>query len=286
MDKNENKEIEFRKGVYNELSLPFEYGDEKVENFAPRELTLNEMKSLGKLQYKSNHPFKWIAKACCLSIEEMGGVNVYEEYIKSNKFPDIIKSIPMISTNNVLVAGHIATLGEHLEEIPAVCPSCGYKNDVEIDLLTLEVPFLSEETFESKVFSVDLDKGYIPSVKAQTDAGLSSSYNRMTFRLPVLQDLLVLEDNFVESRDIDEFFEALMGQCIIKLESESGEELPENFLKMRKKQLLSSLSPRDWKKARKYYNKNVPELSVSSTSSCGECGGKIEYNMEQNFLFQ
>lgn len=287
MDKKEKNEIEFRKGVYNELSLPFLFGEDNlVSNFSTRELTLKEMKSLGKIQYKSNHPFKWIAKACCLSIEEMGGVNVYEEYKKNNKFPDIVKTLPMISTNNVLVGGHIATLGEHLEEIPAVCPTCGHKNEVEIDLLTLDVPFLKEETFESKIFSVELSKGYTPSVKSQKDLGLKESYNVLTFRLPVLQDLLILEDNFVESRDIDEFFENLMGQCILKVENEAGEELPDNFLKMRKKQILGSLSPRDWKKARTHYNRNVPELSVSSTSHCEECGSKIEYTMEQNFLFQ
>jgi len=286
MDKNVKDGIELRKGVYNYLSLPFDYKGTKVENFAPRELTLKEMKSLGKIQYKANHPFGWIAKACCLSIEEMGGVKVYDEYISSGKMPEIVKMIPMVSTNNVLVAGHIETLGEHLENIKAICPSCGSSNEAEIDLLSLEVPFLKEDTFETKIFKVDLSKGYTTSVKSQDEQGLSACYTRLFFRLPVLQDLLNLEDSFTESKDLNEFFEELMGQCILKMESDSGEDMPDNFLKMRKSRVLASLSPKDWKKTRVVYNENVPELSVSASKLCTECGSKIEYKMEQNFLFQ
>jgi hypothetical protein len=277
--------ITYKKGIYNELLLPFKYKDEAVTNFTARELSLPQVKQLSKIQYKSNNPFKWIAKACCWSIEEMGGVRVYEEYTKTGEFPEIIKRLPMVSTNSILVAGHIKTMGEVLEEIPGVCPNCGSKEENEIDLMSIEVPHFEEEEFESKICVAELSVGYVPSKKAQADLQLAKSYPNLTFRLPVLQDVLKLETAFLEAKDISDFFEELMGQCLIKLESASGDPLPDNLLSMRKGSVLGSLSPRDWKKARKEYNKNVPELNISTKKSCSDCGKSITYNVEQNFLF-
>ena len=272
-------------GVYNELSLPFKYEDELVTNFTARKLSLKQVKQLSKIQFKSNLPFQWIAKACCWSIEEMGGVRVYDEYKETGKFPTIVKMIPMVSTNTVLVAGHIRTMGEILEEIPGVCPNCGNKEDNKIDLLSLEVPFLEGEEFETKICTSELITGYVPSKKAQADVGMAEAYTILTFRLPLLQDVLLLEEDFRNAKDITDFFEKLMGQCIIKLESKNGEELPENILKLRKARILEELDARDWKKARDDYNKNVPELEVSTKKSCSECGSSIKYSVEQNFLF-
>ena len=277
--------IKHKKGVFNELSLPFKYKDELVTNFTARELTLKQVKQLSKIQFKSNYPFQWIAKACCWSIEEMGGVRVYDEYKETGEVPTIVKLIPMISTNSVLVAGHIQTMGEVLEDIPGVCPSCGNKEDNSIDLLSVDVPFLDGEEFGTKICTSELTKGYVPSEKAQKDLGLSKNYTTMTFRLPVLQDVLLLEEDFKEAKDISDFFEKLMGQCIIKLEGKDGTELPDNILQLRKSRVLESLSPRDWKKARDDYNRNVPELEVSTKKRCSECGSSIKYQVEQNFLF-
>lgn len=277
--------IKHKTGVFNELSLPFRYKEELITNFTARELSLQQVKQLSKISFKSNFPFQWIAKACCWSIEEMGGVRVYDEYKETGIVPEIVKRIPMLSTNSVLVAGHIKTMGEVLEDIPGVCPNCGNKEDNTIDLLSVEVPFLEGDEFETKICTTELTTGYTPSKKARTDLGLSESYPILTFRLPLLQDVLVLEEEFKASKDISEFFEKLMGQCIIQLETSDGISLPENVLKLRKSRVLGSLSPRDWKKARNDYNKNVPELEVSAHKNCSECGSKITYNVEQNFLF-
>lgn len=274
-----------KQGVFNELVLPFKYKDELITNFTARELSLAQVKQLGKTQSKANYPFQWIARACCWSIEEMGGVKVYEEYRDTGKVPDIIKLLPMVSTNSVLIAGHIATMGEQIEDVPGVCPTCGNKENHEINLLSVDIPFLEGETYEDKICESLLTVGYTPSAKAKKDLQLADAYTRLQFRLPVLGDLLKLEDSFRDSKDITDFFENLMGECIISLESESGDQLPDNILKMRKRRVLETLKPRDWKKARTDYNKNVPELEISTDKPCSDCGTKITYNVDQNFLF-
>lgn len=282
----ESNNITHKKGVYNELPISFKYKDLEVSNFTARELTLKEIKSLGKPEYKANNPFKWIAKACCLSIEEIAGVPVYEQYKSSQKFPEVITKIPLINTNNILVAGHIKTLGEHVETLPSKCRSCGNESESEIDLLTLDVPYLSK-SFEEYIFTVELRKGFDIGSKYSEELGIPRTYTQITFRLPTLGDLMRLERDMVSGKEgLSEFFEKILQKCIVSMEDENGNSLPENILSLKRDIVLNNIHPYDWKKIRKEYNNNTPQLSLQAISPCENCGAELEFEIDQSFLFQ
>ena len=280
------KQITARQGVYNELPIPFNYEGQEVSNFTARELTLKEIKQLSKLQYRQNNPFKWVAMACCLSIETIGGVNVYDEYIRTKQFPAIITQLPLLNTNNILVAGHIRTLGEHVETVPSRCQSCGEENEAEIDLLTLDVPFIGK-SFDDYIFTVELRNGYDIGAKSSDDNGIPRVYNNMSFRLPTLGDVMKLERDLVSNASsLSEFFEKLLQKCITTIDDGNGVELPANILALKRDTILNKLRPFDWKKVKKEYNKNTPELSLKALTPCENCGADIEYEIDQSFLFQ
>ena len=271
--------------VYNKLPIAYRYNGVDCEYFQTRELSMAELKQLQDRKAKINNPVLWVAKACCLIVEELGGVKVYEQYMTTKVIPEVIKKMPMVCSTNILVAGHIETLDHKIVDFPMDCPRCGHENEVNFDLLSLDVPTL-DLTYEDLIVDVELSHGHFVDATLANNNGMDPTvpFKKLKLRLPRTEDVLELEHEFNLSAN-SLFLEKLIGKCIIEMEAEDGALYPSDVLERQKVGIITKLKPKDVQAIVRAQNKAFPKLDISSQSVCEKCSNDIKYEIDSSFLF-
>jgi len=275
--------------VYNRLPITYMYNGELCEYFQTRELSLSDLERMQDIKMKRSNPVTWVAKACCMIIENIGGVNVYEQYVNTKTIPDIIKKMPMGATTSVLIAGHIETLDSQIVDYPMRCPNsfCGEVNNVDLDLLSLDIP-MAESSYEKSVVEVELGKGFklLSDISKHYNLDPNIPFTKLSIRQPILGDVMALENLFTrDMSEVSPFWLKLYGKCIIKMETADGDMLPDDVLDRQRGIIVGSLGPKDILIIKRALNKAFPKLEISAIKVCEKCGEEIKYDIDASFLF-
>lgn len=258
--------------------------EDPLKVFSLNDLTVEDLKTIQNPNQKSDHPMVWLGQTLSRVIHEIEGINVSGEYRTQGKIPNIIRAMTLVDVSYALMAGHVYNLGSDLPEFKAVCPACRnhvpFSTDLERDLEVPEIEVEPDATFE-----VELINGFEYKSKKAAEIGMEGKvWKHYTFRMPTLGDALKNERHW-SGRSESTFTERIMADCLTSVQTDDGEEMPDNVRNMIHYNLLYKLSARDMKKIGKEYGNVAPSFRFLTNVECGKCGRGVEVPLEPNFLY-
>jgi hypothetical protein len=233
-------------------------------------------------------PFTWQGNIVSAAVKRIGNVeigsDVRKKYLEEGAvtIPTAVLKLPLAEINTLLVEIHRRVWVSFIPKQEIICKYCGRKLIVDIDLDKIDYLPEVKEQMESmpdySLISVTLKDGFVPPVipkltdKEQYAGITDTTYNRFTFRVPLLEDAIRHEKYFSDSIG---FWRRIALDCLKAVEQvdENGEvvdTLPKEFhtyygLKM----FNEILSGRDLKEIRTQLTEFLPTLPFAYYEPCG-----------------
>lgn len=266
--------------ITSELRVGVKLDKKILKEFKLKTLKISELKRINDDDYRRNHPVRWLAQTLMILVDNIGGE---VPAMNGREFPDVIKNLSLIDVSYLLIAGHVYNLGSEIKSLRTVCP-CQRQQEVslDVDLNNLE----DEENYPDPTteFTVELPHGVEINLPNMEDLGLKGKvWKYLTFRIPILGDMLKNEKHFSASAKSD-FGERVISACILKAEAEDGTELPASLLKMFGDKLIGEMTARDMQATTREFNK-FPSHRLFCETQCSYCDKEITTPIEPNFLF-
>ena len=233
-------------------------------------------------------PFTWQGNVISIATKSIGnfeiGSECREKYLKDGSvtIPLTVKALTMADVNTMLVEVHRRCWVSFIPKQEIICKYCGKKLLADIDLDKID--FLPEtkermgDMFDYSEIVVDLRHGFRPpTITKITDKeeylGLTeTTFNRVTFRPPLLGDALKQEAHFSDSIG---FWRRIAMDCLVSFDevNEDGKvvgTLPEEFHTYYGLKILNEyLSGVDLKTIRSALQENLPTLPFAYFEPCG-----------------
>ena len=255
---------------------------------------------LRKIQEK---PYTWQGNVIAVSTKSIGGIAISSEARKSFMqdgavtIPSVVNDLTLADVNTLLVEIHRRIWQSFIPKQEVICKYCGKKLVMDIDLNKIDYDENAKALIEAApnydTIIVDLPHGLqIPASKL-TDKpeyqGVSEvTYNRFTFRPPLLSDAIRHEKNFSDSIS---FWRMVTMDCLIGISRvEDGVEvdtLPDEFKVWYNLKILNELLVRqDLHQIRVALLEYLPTLPFVYYEVCGcDQNNTIPVTMDASSFF-
>ena len=195
----------------------------------------------------SEKPFTWQGNVVSAAVKSIGsiqiGAEVRKKYLEEGAvtIPMAVLKLPLAEINTLLVEIHRRVWLSFVPKQEVICKYCGKKLIADIDLDKIDYLPETKEKMETitdyEKFNIDLKYGFQPPVIPKlTDKdeyrGITDTiYNRIVFRVPLLEDAIRHEKYFSDSIG---FWRRVAMDCIVDIQKVEGDEvvdsLPKEFL--------------------------------------------------------
>lgn len=253
----------------------------------------------------SDKPFTWQGNVVSAAVKRIGdieiGAEVRKKYLEDGSvtIPLAVKKLPLAEINSLLVEIHRRVWVNFIPKQEIICKNCGRKLVVDIDLDRIDYTPEAKEMINSperdtEHVVINLKDGFIPpALKGITDKeqylGLTEvEFNRMTFRVPLLEDAIRQEKYFSDSIM---FWRRIAMDCLESIEcvNEQGnvvETLPKEFHTWYGLKILNEyLSGKDLKAIRNGLMECLPTLPFAYSDTCPYCELETPMVMEASNFF-
>ena len=250
-------------------------------------------------------PFTWQGNVVSAAVKRIGnievGAEVRKKYLEDGAvtIPTAVLKLPLAEVNTLLVEIHRRSWESFIPKQEVICKYCGKRLLVDIDLDKIdylpEVKENIEKLTDYERIVVPLKEGFVPPVIPKlTDkpefAGITDTeYNRMVFRVPLLEDAIRQERYFSDSVG---FWRRIAMDCLISIDKvdENGnvaDTLPIEFHTWYALRIFNEvLSGRDLKAIRNSLTDYLPTLPFAYYEPCGcDEGRNIPVTMEASNFF-
>lgn len=163
----------------------------------------------------ADKPFTWQGNVVSAAVKSIGtiqiGADVRKKYLEEGAvtIPMAVLKLPLAEINTLLVEIHRRVWVSFVPKQEIICKYCGKKLIADIDLDKIDYLPETKEKMESitdyEKFSIDLKYGFNPpEIPKLTDKdeyrGITdTTYNRVVFRVPLLEDAIRHEKYFSDS---------------------------------------------------------------------------------------
>lgn len=235
----------------------------------------------------SEKPFTWQGNIVSAAVKRIGNVEIGSEvrkkYLEDGAvtIPTAVLKLPLAEVNTLLVEIHRRVWVSFMPKQEIICKYCGRKLTVDIDLDKIdylpEVKQRMEEITDYEHIIVDLQDGFIPPILPKiTDkeqyAGITDTeYNRIVFRVPLLEDAIKHERYFSDSVG---FWRRIAMDCILEIQhvvdGDVVDVLPREFHTWYGMKILNEyLSGKDLRTIRNSLIEYLPTLPFAYYEPCG-----------------
>ena len=253
----------------------------------------------------SDKPFTWQGNIVSAAVKRIGDVEIGSEVRKkyledgSVTIPMAVMKLPLAEVNTLLVEIHRRVWVNFIPKQEIICKNCGRKLVVDIDLDKIDYSPEAKESINSPEMDfehivINLKDGFVPpEVKGLTDKeqylGVTErEYNRMTFRVPLLEDAIRQEKYFSDSIT---FWRRIAMDCLESIEQvdskgEVIDVLPKEFHTWYGLKLFNEyLSGKDLRVIRNELIEHLPTLPFAYEDTCPYCELKTPMVMEASNFF-
>lgn len=233
-------------------------------------------------------PFTWQGNVVSVAVKRIGTVEVGSEVRKkyledgSVTIPTAVKKLPLAEINTLLVEIHRRVWVSFIPKQEIICKYCGRKLVADIDLDKIDYLPEAKERMEQITdydhIVVELKDGFTPpAIPKITDKpeyiGLTDTeFNRMVFRVPLLEDAIRHERYFSDSIG---FWRRIAMDCLMSVDrvDESGnvtDTLPTEFHTWYGLKIFNEyLSGKDLRSVRNGLIDYLPTLPFAYYEPCG-----------------
>mgnify|MGYP000872654188 CR=1 FL=1 len=253
----------------------------------------------------SDKPFTWQGYIVSAAVKRIGnieiGAEVRKKYLEDGSvtIPLAVMKLPLAEVNSLLVEIHRRVWVNFIPKQEVICKNCGRKIVVDIDLDRIDYSQEDKDKMKSPEMDfehivVDLKDGFIPpAIKGVTDKekylGLTDvEFNRITFRVPLLEDAINQEKYFSDSIT---FWRRIAMDCLVSIEKinskgEVIETLPKEFHTWYGLRILNEyLSAKDLRTIRNELIGHLPTLPFVYEDTCPYCELETPMVMEVSNFF-
>ena len=250
-------------------------------------------------------PFTWQGNVVSAAVKRIGnievGAEVRKKYLEDGAvtIPTAVLKLPLAEVNTLLVEIHRRSWESFIPKQEVICKYCGKRLLVDIDLDKIdylpEVKENIEKLTDYERIVVPLKEGFVPPVIPKiTDkpefAGITDTeYNRMVFRVPLLEDAIRQERYYSDSVG---FWRRIAMDCLISIDKvdENGnviDTLPVEFHTWYALRIFNEvLSGKDLKAIRNSLTDYLPTLPFAYYEPCGcDENRSIPVTMEASNFF-
>ena len=235
----------------------------------------------------SEKPFTWQGNIVAAAVKSIGNIEIGAEvrrgYLQDGSvtIPQAVLKLPLAEINTLLVEIHRRVWVSFIPKQEVLCKYCGRRLLVDIDLDKIDYLPETKESMDSitdyEHCLVELADGFIPPVIPKiTDkpeyAGITDiEFNRMTFRVPLLEDAIRHERYFTDSIG---FWRRIAMDCLVSVDRvENGEvvdTLPKEFHTWYGLKIFNEyLSGKDLRSIRNTLLEYLPTLPFAYYEPCG-----------------
>lgn len=233
-------------------------------------------------------PFTWQGNIVSTAVKRIGtieiGSNVRKKYLEDGSvtIPSSVLKLPLAEINTLLVEIHRRVWVSFIPRQEIICKYCGKKLIADIDLDKIdylpETKEKMEDILDYEHIVVELKDGFTPpAIPKITDkeeyAYLTDiEFNRIVFRVPVLEDAIRHEKYFSDSIG---FWRRIAMDCLLSVElvTENGdvlECLPKEFHTWYGLKIFNEyLSGKDLRNIRNGLIEHLPTLPFAYYEPCG-----------------
>ena len=233
-------------------------------------------------------PFTWQGNVVSVAVKRIGTVEVGSEvrkkYLEDGAvtIPTAVKKLPLADINTLLVEIHRRVWVSFIPKQEIICKYCGRKLVADIDLDKIDYLPEAKERMEQITdydhIVVELKDGFTPpAIPKITDKpeymGLTDTeFNRMVFRVPLLEDAIRHERYFSDSIG---FWRRIAMDCLVSVDhvDESGnvtDTLPTEFHTWYGLKIFNEyLSGKDLRSVRNGLIDYLPTLPFAYYEPCG-----------------
>ena len=232
-------------------------------------------------------PFTWQGNIVSAAVKSIGnievGAEVRKKYLQDGSvtIPMPILKLPLAEINTLLVEIHRRVWVSFIPKQEVICKYCGKRLLVDIDLDKIdylpEVKESMETLTDYEHCTIELKDGFtppeIPKITSKEEyAGITDTeYNRMVFRVPLLEDAIRHERHFSDSIG---FWRRVAMDCLVAVEKvvdgEVVDTLPKEFHTYYGLKIFNEyLSGRDLRNIRNSLLEYLPTLPFAYYEPCG-----------------
>lgn len=226
------------------LPIGFKYNDQDIVEL-PIADTGAEAEKIYAKKPTATTLYSWFAKIIAISVDSIADhpiAEVYKKETDTNKFPDIVKKIPLVDAGSLLIQIQRECWEAVLADQRIVCVNCGATHEATIDLNRIEIPGSDNPNREaSQDFVIDLGRAYQTVCDIEQMKEFEGmKFNKLRFRTSTLEDGIkhekVSNDKLLFWENIA--FATLIG-AFYEEDGEETQELPTAYLTRRGKQLFT-----------------------------------------------
>lgn len=233
-------------------------------------------------------PFTWQGNIVAAAVKRIGtveiGAEVRKKYLEDGAvtIPTAVMKLPLAEINTLLVEIHRRVWQSFIPKQEILCKYCGRKLIADINLDKIDYPDEVKERMEEitdyEHIVINLEDGFTPPpIPKLTDKpeyqGLTDvEFNRITMRVPLLEDAIHQEKYFADSIM---FWRRIAMDCLISIDRVDAEgvvtdTLPKEFHTWYGLKILNEyLSGKDLKAIRNGLIEYLPTLPFAYYEPCG-----------------
>lgn len=232
-------------------------------------------------------PFTWQGNIVSAAVKRIGsieiGAEVRKKYLEDGSvtIPRAVLQLPLAEINTLLVEIHRRVWVSFIPKQEIICKYCGRRLIADIDLDKIDyLPETKERMVETNYdfIHVDLDGGFVPPIipkitdKEEYRGITETEYNRMVFRVPLLEDAIRHERHFTDSIG---FWRRIAMDCLVSVDQvdENGnvvDTLPKEFHTYYGLRIFNEyLTGKDLRKIRTALIEHLPTLPFAYYEPCG-----------------
>lgn len=236
----------------------------------------------------SEKPFTWQGNILSVAIKSIGSIEIGSEvrtkYLTDGSvtIPLSVLKLPLAEVNTLLVEIHRRVWVSFIPKQEIICKYCGKKLLADIDLDKIdyfpEAKKQMEDIVDYENFTVSLKDGFTPPALAKITEkeeyrGITdTTFNSITFRVPLLEDAIRQEKYFSDSIG---FWRRIAMDCLVSIDKidENGvvlDSLPKEFFTWYGLKIFNEcLSGVDLKSIRNSLIECLPTLPYAYYEQCG-----------------
>lgn len=232
-------------------------------------------------------PFTWQGNVVSVAVKSIGNIEIGSEvrrkYLEDGSvtIPTPILKLPLAEINTLLVEIHRRVWLSFIPKQEVICKYCGKKLIADIDLDKIDYLPETKEIMDTvtnyDTLVVDMKDGFIPPVLPKiTDKpeylGITDTeYNRITMRIPLLEDAIRHEKYFTDSIG---FWRRIALDCLISIQrvvdGQVVDTLPTEFHTYYGMRMFNEyFTGRDLRSIRSMLTEYLPTLPFAYYEPCG-----------------
>lgn len=232
-------------------------------------------------------PFTWQGNVVSVAVKSIGNIEVGSEvrrkYLEDGSvtIPTPILKLPLAEINTLLVEIHRRVWLSFIPKQEVICKYCGKKLIADIDLDKIDYLPETKEMMDTvtnyETLVVDMKDGFVPPVLPKiTDKpeylGITDTeYNRITMRIPLLEDAIRHEKYFTDSIG---FWRRIALDCLISIQrvvdGQVVDTLPTEFHTYYGMRMFNEyFTGRDLRSIRSMLTEYLPTLPFAYYEPCG-----------------